>query len=72
MIRCRKEQKQLEENAYLLRAWKKWHRKELEQASHGPHGDVIERLMAQLKILRVSCSTTLRLSAGAWSIPIRA
>jgi hypothetical protein len=33
------------DDAWLLRAWHKWHRKERECALAGPHGAMIERLM---------------------------
>lgn len=38
-------------NAHLLRAWRKWHREQLEQALEGPHGAMVGRLMVVLKSL---------------------
>src|SRR5215813_6697298 len=46
------EDKALAERAYLLRAWKKFHADELQQALVGLHADVMNRLIAQLKELR--------------------
>jgi len=50
--RSRKQEKKLEDDAKLLRAWKKWHRGQLKEALAGVHADVMNRLMAQLKNLR--------------------
>jgi hypothetical protein len=46
-----KEQEQLADDAYLLRAWKKFHDDELAAALAGPHREVMSRLMALLKDL---------------------
>jgi hypothetical protein len=43
--------KELQDSARLLRAWKKFHREELEEALAGPHGPMIERLMFILSTL---------------------
>jgi hypothetical protein len=43
------EQKQLEENSYLLRQWRKYRREQLEQALAGPHGAVVERIVDFLR-----------------------
>ena len=43
-----KKEKELADNAYLLRAWKKFHREELEEALAGLDRDVMTRLMANL------------------------
>ena len=40
-----KQRQKLADDARLLRAWRKWHREEREQALAGPHGAMIERLM---------------------------
>jgi len=45
------QQKKLADDARLLRAWKKFHHAELEQALAGPHGPMIERLIFILKAL---------------------
>jgi hypothetical protein len=44
----RRQQKELEENGYLFRAWKRWHREQLAEALQGVHRDLLERLMTQL------------------------
>ena len=51
MKQCTKEQA-LSDRSSLLRAWRNWHREQLEAALAGVHGAVLERLMAQLKNLR--------------------
>jgi hypothetical protein len=44
-MRHNEQQQKLADDARLLRAWRKWHREELETALAGPHGAMIERLM---------------------------
>ena len=52
-MRRRSEKEQtLQDNARLLRAWKRWHREQLKQALCGLHRDVLERLMLQLENLQ--------------------
>ncbi len=52
-MRRRSEKEQtLQDNAHLLRAWKRWHREQLEQSLCGLHRDVLERLMLQLENLQ--------------------
>jgi len=43
--------KELADNARLLRAWRHWHREQLEKALNGLHASVMTRLMAELKNL---------------------
>ena len=45
-------EKELVDNAHLLRAWRAWHREQLEEALAGLHGGVLERLTAELKNFR--------------------
>jgi len=40
-----KQRQKLADDARLLRAWRKWHREEREQALAGSHCAMIERLM---------------------------
>jgi predicted negative regulator of RcsB-dependent stress response len=42
---------ELADRSYLLRAWKRYHREQLEEALAGIHGAVLARLMEQLKNL---------------------
>jgi hypothetical protein len=44
--------KELEDRSTLLRAWRQWHREQLQEALTGLHRDVMARLMEQLKQLR--------------------
>jgi hypothetical protein len=46
------EQKQLEENSYLLRQWKRWHREQLEEALAGPHGIMLGELFRMFENLK--------------------
>ena len=43
--------RELTERKELLRAWRAWHREELERVLAGPHGEVFAGLMALLKDL---------------------
>lgn len=40
------------DDARLIRAWRKWHREQLEEALAGMHSAVMARLMAELEDLR--------------------
>jgi hypothetical protein len=46
------EQQKLADAAKLLRAWRAWHREQLETALTSVHADVVAQLMVQLKNLR--------------------
>jgi hypothetical protein len=59
--------KQLADNAYLLRAWRKWQREQLEEALAGVHGAVLERLMAELKDLQSARALVAFISAQDWT-----
>jgi hypothetical protein len=48
MRKSEKDQK-LADNAYLLRAWRRWHHECLEEVLAGPHGTAVARVMAFLK-----------------------
>ena len=56
--------KELEDNARLLR---KWHAKQLEEALAGLHADVLGRLMAQLKDLRSARELVASIEAVDWA-----
>ena len=55
---CEQAQK-LADDARLLRAWRKWHREELETALAGPHGAMVERLVFILKGLTLESAPLL-------------
>jgi len=57
----------LADSARLLRAWRAYHREQLEQALAGVHGDVMGRLMAQLKNLRSARELVAFIEAQDWS-----
>jgi hypothetical protein len=59
--------KELEDNARLLRAWRKWHAEQLEEALAGVHRDVLERLMEQLKALRSARELVGFIATQNWS-----
>ena len=64
-----KTEKELADREKLLRvrAWRKWHREQLEQALAGLHGDVLGRLMAQLKDLRSARELVASIEAVNWA-----
>jgi hypothetical protein len=62
-----KAQKNLADDARLMRWWKAWHREQLEQALDGMHGDVMRGLMAQLNDLRSARVLVDFISARDWS-----
>jgi hypothetical protein len=61
------EDKALAENAYLLRAWWKWHAEQLQEALTGAHRDVIGRLMAELTDLRSADALVAFIETVDWS-----
>jgi len=62
-----KKEKELADNAYLRRAWKKFHREELEEALAGLDRDVMTRLMANLKQLRSARELVAFIEAQDWN-----
>jgi hypothetical protein len=50
-VRTAKE-KELQDNARLLRAWRRWHRDEREEILAGPHGAVLNELFRMLANLK--------------------
>jgi hypothetical protein len=62
-----KRDKELEDNARLLRRWKAFHHEQLEEALAGVHRDVFERLMAELKTLHSARELVAFISAQDWS-----
>jgi hypothetical protein len=42
-------EKELRDDARLLRAWRKWHADQLEETLSGPHGAAVAQVMATLK-----------------------
>jgi hypothetical protein len=60
-------EKELVDREKLLRAWRKWHREQLEQALDVLHGDVLGRLMAQLKDLRSARELVASIEAVDWA-----
>jgi len=61
-----KKEKELADNARLLRAWKKFHREELEEALAGIHRDVMGRLMTHLAALRSARDLVTFIEAQDW------
>jgi hypothetical protein len=56
----------LADDAYLLRAWKKFHRDELAEALVGLHRDVMGRLMTHLEQLRSARELVAFIEAQDW------
>jgi hypothetical protein len=57
--RSKEQEKELAERNHLLRAWKKFHREELDAALAGPHGPMLERLVFTLKSLTLQSAPLL-------------
>jgi hypothetical protein len=62
-----KEEKELADRTHLLRAWKQWHREQLEAALLGMHGAILARLMQQLKNLGEARALVDAIAREDWS-----
>jgi hypothetical protein len=51
--RTTKQEKELADNTRLLRAWRAWHREQLETALAGRHGSLVAQLMQTLRRLEL-------------------
>jgi hypothetical protein len=60
-------EKELADREKLTRAWRKWHREQLKIALDGMHGDVMRRLMDELKELRSARELIDFIAARDWS-----
>jgi len=67
MLKSKKAQKELADNARLLRAWKRWHAEQLQEALEGAHAAVLRRLMEQLKNLHNARALVDAVAAEDWS-----
>jgi hypothetical protein len=67
MRRRNAQEQKLADDAYLLRAWRKWHRDELAKALVGLHRDVMTRVMTQLKELRSARELVAAIEAEDWT-----
>ena len=59
--------KELADNARLVRAWRRWHAEQLQEALTGIHADVMRRLMAQLKDLHSARALIDHVANEDWS-----
>lgn len=66
-MKRRTKEKELADNARLLRAWRDWHREQLEEALAGVHGAVLERLMNYLKDLHAARELVDFIAAQNWA-----
>jgi len=48
-MRKSEKEKELRDNAHLLRAWRRWHHEQLGEVLAGPHGTAVAKVMAFLK-----------------------
>jgi hypothetical protein len=48
-MRKSEKEKELRDNAHLLRAWRRWHHEQLGEVLAGPHGTAVAQVMAFLK-----------------------
>jgi hypothetical protein len=62
-----KKAKEVADNVRLLRAWRKWHAEQLEEALASMHGAVLARLMEELKDLRSARELVDFIAAQDWS-----
>jgi len=60
--------KELADNARLVRAWRRWHAEQLQEALTGIHADVMRRLMAQLKDLHSARALIDHVANEDWSL----
>ena len=67
MKRKSEKDKKLVDDARLMRSWRAWHREQLEGALTGVHGNVMERLIAQLKDLRAARELIAFIEAQDWN-----
>ena len=67
MRRKSEKDKKLADDARLLRAWRRWHVEQLEEALVDVHADVMSRLMAQLEELRSARELVDFISAQDWN-----
>jgi hypothetical protein len=63
-----KQEQKLIDDARLLRAWKTWHREQLEEALAGVHHAVLERVMAQLENLKSARELVNAMALEDWSV----
>jgi hypothetical protein len=56
--RSKARDQKLDDDARLLRAWRRWHQEQFEQAVAGPDGEVLEQLQSILKKLTPQSSST--------------
>jgi hypothetical protein len=61
--------KGLANNAHLLRAWKRWHRERLEEATAGPHAIIVTQVVEFLKTITPASANALLalLRSHMWS-----
>jgi hypothetical protein len=57
--RASEKNRNLEDDAHLLRAWRNWHRERLEEACSGPHRMLLETLLVRLKNLQMNSAAGL-------------
>ena len=65
-MKRREKDQELADPAYLLRAWRRHHREQLQEALAGVHRDVLKRLLEQLKDLRSARELVDFISAQNW------
>ena len=66
-MKRREKDQELADPAYLLRAWRRHHREQLQEALADVHGAVLERLMAKLKDLRSARELVAFIEAQDWA-----
>jgi hypothetical protein len=67
-MKRREKDQELADRAYLLRAWRRHHREQLQEALAGVHRDVLEHLMEELKDLRSARELVNFIAAQNWEL----
>jgi hypothetical protein len=65
--RSAEKNKELADREKLLRAWRRWHAEQLQEALAGMHADVMQRLVEQLKDLRSARELVAFIEAQDWT-----
>jgi hypothetical protein len=58
-MRKSEKEKELRDNAHLLRTWRRWHREQLDEVLAGPHGTAVAQVVAFLKHMQPGSASAL-------------
>ena len=66
MKKTKQQRKELEEQSYLLRQWRRWHRERVEALLIGPHGVALDALLTFCKSMNGPTALIDYVKAGPW------